>query len=1405
MVIGMACLSHHEMLAQCPNGTLPLVFQFNTCCVDNISNLVAYTIYNDAEEVVGQATLDISGAPAIHDFELCLPEGCYYTTLSYTAGFGTSAHLSSFEVVGENTSSFNIFQTSQNIPFSFGFCVTGEPIVCQAAFVATVENDGVVSVVNNSTPTDGFTSLFGWDFGDGGNIQGVQPDHTYLQNGVYEICLFQALYEGDIPVCVSEYCQTIEMNTVPDNSGCPNSLIVGEGNICGNYLIEHNATNVGTNYWFVDDALVSTANVLEQSFLTQGSHQICLAHVSPTCESSTTVCAVIDNPDCSNSNCPTEITYERTGCHTYEFYLNNLGNFGNMSWDFGDGATAGGQNNVTHTFDTLGVYTICVMAYGTFCQSGVEVCVSLAVEPCGGVGNGCQGEIYRTYEDECGHVHFEAGTNPSNLPVSWDFGDGTNASTAIASVDHYYTSPGVYTAIAQIANEACPNNATAYVVVVIEDCFNTVECPTDMFAASTNDCTMWNFEIGNVSPGESVIWDFGDGEVSQGGHFIEHNYIENGTYVVCGQYSSNSCPEGIEICNTIIVDCGLDCALEIQQLPTSCGLAIFQANTNVNSAEVHWSFDGVNTGLVGNIITLTATDGTYPLCAWYNSASCASEVEYCALTTIDNCNTCTELSFGFDSFMNNGGTSYLQWSIYNAQNLNQVENGMAQFSSNDPYFDTSVCLEDGCYVITAMNNSPFSFDAVIPQIGSNADIISIDTINLVGSYGYEILISVNGNCQSDCDIAGFSYVSYPSYGGMPIVNWSLTNSSDQLIANGSYDFTPMEVSQSYYDCLQEDCYTLEFTGNQPFDGNSNFVHYFSGSWNVVSTEFGNNGEQHTMTVRLSVNSNCNPIECNLSIEAQELEPGIFEFTATGTPEVYPMMWDFGDNQMLEATWVTMHEYAEPGEYTICGSIQTDACGIIEACTNILVTNNSICDYSIWFGPGTECGDFIFEIPGGNALGPIVWNFGNETVTDNQSLIHHFDEEGVYIVTASGSTNACPNFEYIVTIEAPACDSCSNVVAVFQSNVLEGSTSCVGMSFTNLQTNETTNQIFEFTANIDSVEWSECLLDGCYSISFDSCLPIFAGSGLDFDLFVNGVSILDNALISYQDSYAMTFTFGINSDCFSTNCEANFEVVTGNEPGQIIISNLSNVAGEANYTWNYGNEDINEGDANVYTYMQNGNYEICLTATNNLCEDTYCTAVEINNTLCNETGITVTLTSEYQQANMSDALTVYVTVEDNVIGQYILTVEPFNNYPLAFCVPDGCYNVELISNEPLEALGIFANVVSNNMSIGEAEILFGSYYGSDTFGINSDCVDAVNERTDSAISIFPNPSSNYFSWNIPYDMTIQQIILLDATGRLVRSVSPNDRSIQVADLSAGLYYMQFVTTKGMVVSKIEIQH
>jgi PKD repeat protein len=1401
-ILTLALFSFSQTYSQCDEGMLPATFQFVTCCEMSINNNVTYTIYNDAEEVVLQGVVSLSGAPAEINQEICLPPGCYYTTLSYSAGFNTSLHLESFAVVGEQTSSFNVFQTSQNIPFSFGFCVNETTITCDPSFLVTVENNGVLSVENTSELPSGFTAIYGWDYGDGANAQGFDPNHTYSENGIYDVCLFQAIYDGDIPLCVAEICTLVEMTTVPDNSGCPTEVLINAGEICGQYILESNAEVVGSNYWFVNDNLEGTNASLPLNIQYESTAQICLAHASATCESSTTVCTFLETIDCSNSNCPTEITVTSVGCHSYQFHVNNLGAFGNITWDFGDGETTGGQNNVTHTFDSLGVYTVCVEAFGSFCQDGIELCIPLEIQACGEQIN-CEGNMYSTFESNCGHVHFEAGNNPTNSPVYWNFGDGSDMITSTTAVlDHYFMEPGIYTVTALIAHPECPNNITMYEVVTIEDCF-VDPCPSEMYVglSQNNDCLSRVFEIGSYSPGESVIWHFGDGEIVTGGHFATHTYTTSGAYEVCATYISLACPNPIEICQEVVVDCGLNCELTIEQQPNICGYLVMQSSININVAEVHWSLG--NETFIGSTVTIPATDGVYNICAWYNSEACIAPVEACQEVVVDNCTACTEVSFGFDSFINDGGTSYLAWNIYNANDLSQVESGMAQFSANDPYFDEVVCLEDGCYLLTAFNNAPFSLDAVIPQIGAMAEVISIDAINTQGTYGYEILLNINGACTADCDVAGFNYVSYPSYGGMAVVEWHLVNSNNQIVATGSNDFTPMEVNQSYYACLEEDCYTLTYYGNQPFEGNANFSHYLSGFWTSTEVTYGNIGDSYTMTVSLQLNSNCTGVDCTLELAAIELEPGLFEFTATGNPEVYPMIWNFGDGASLEATWVTNHIYTSPGVYTVCAAIETDACGVLEACTEIEVNYNAACDYTIWAGPGDNCGFYIFEISGGAALGPIVWNFGNEIVTDNQSIIHYFDTPGIHVITASGSSNACPNFQYEVTIEVPECNTCTPAAITFTSNVLEGSTNCVSASLTNLQTNEMVNELFEFTGNIQSHEWNHCLEDGCYSMTFDSCLPIAEGSDLIYNLFLDGESILNNALITYQDDYAMTFQFGVNQDCNTAACEANFEVIQGNEPGLVVINNLSQVVGAVDYIWNYGNGDSNIGNVNSYTYMQNGVYEICLTAINNLCTSEFCTIIEVTNSLCNETGVVITLTSDFQLPNMSDALSLMVTIEDNVLFEFILDVEPFNTYNYPVCIPDGCYNLELLSNNPLNALGIFATVNSNNNIIANAEILYGSYYGSSPFGL--DCVDFVAESDLSSLILYPNPVDEQLTWKMADAFQIERVMIFDNLGRQVANFNPNERSVSVSELASGFYYLQIETADRIETRKFQIQH
>ena len=208
---------------------------------------------------------------------------------------------------------------------------------------------------------------------------------------------------------------------------------------------------------------------------------------------------------------------------------------------------------------------------------------------------------------------------------------------------------------------------------------------------------------------------------------------------------------------------------------------------------------------------------------------------------------------------------------------------------------------------------------------------------------------------------------------------------------------------------------------------------------------------------------------------------------------------------------------------------------------------------------------------------------------------------------------------------------------------------------------------------------------------------------------------------------MTMACGINSTCFDGTCEAYFEYETTALPGQIQLNNLSYTGGgEATYSWDLGNGFETSGDISDYVYLQNGTYEVCLHMNTSLCTNTYCETITIDNTDCNETGALITMTSDFPMQNMSEVLNILVSVEDGAVTEFIQEVTPFNTYTLPVCLPDGCYILDLVSNSPLEALGIFAVITSNNIQIGEAEILSGSFYGCNLFGINTDCPDSVDE-------------------------------------------------------------------------------
>ena len=77
--------------------------------------------------------------------------------------------------------------------------------------------------------------------------------------------------------------------------------------------------------------------------------------------------------------------------------------------------------------------------------------------------------------------------------------------------------------------------------------------------------------------------------------------------------------------------------------------------------------------------------------------------------------------------------------------------------------------------------------------------------------------------------------------------------------------------------------------------------------------------------------------------------------------------------------------------------------------------------------------------------------------------------------------------------------------------------------------------------------------------------------------------------------------------------------------------------------------------------------------------------------------------------------------------------------------------------------------------------------------------AVATVDDSKLSIFPNPVKDVM--NISYDKAINQIDVYDVNGKLVKTYTTVDNTINVSDLSDGIYMLNIKTEEGLVVRKI----
>jgi PKD repeat protein len=491
---------------------------------------------------------------------------------------------------------------------------------CEAAF-AWEQIPGTLTIHfnNNSESAHDIISNV-WNFGDGHMGDGVNPNHTYEEPGVYLVCLTITDNTG----CVDDVCHEVVVEAPATCDAAfeweqfPGSL---EVDFFSTSSSEH---DIVSYQWIFGDGHTGDGPNPSHTYEEPGGYLVCLiiedavGCVSDVCHE-----VVVEGPA---GECEAAFTWEQLpGTQVIHFNNNSSSAHDIVAnvWNFGDGHMGDGQNP-NHTYEEPGVYLVCLtITDASGCVD--DVCHEVVVEAATG-----ECEAAFTWEQLPGtltfHFHSTSTSGHDIVAYQWIFGDGHQGDGQAPY--HTYAEPGVYLVCLIITDASgCVSDVCHEVVVEgpageCEAAFTWEQVPGTQVIHFNNNSSSAHDIVSNV-------WSFGDGHMGDGQN-PNHTYEEPGVYLVCLTITDASgCVD--DVCHEVVVEGATgecEAAFTWEQLPGTLTFHFHSTSTSGHDiVSYQWIFGDGHQGDGQAPYHTYAEPGVYLVCLIITDASgCVSDV-----------------------------------------------------------------------------------------------------------------------------------------------------------------------------------------------------------------------------------------------------------------------------------------------------------------------------------------------------------------------------------------------------------------------------------------------------------------------------------------------------------------------------------------------------------------------------------------------------------------------------------------------------------------------------------------------------------------------------------------------------------------------------------------------------------